>query len=137
MNKVILCGRLGADPELRKTPNDISVASFSIAVNRTKRKDGTQETDWIDCVAWRNDADFICKYWKKGKPILLTGNLQTRNYKDKNGNSRKSMEVIIETVEFCDFGNKNQVTSLEKPTDENDSSYSGNHDEFEDIALPN
>lgn len=101
MNKVIIMGRLAADPELRRTQSDLEVTSFTVAVNGMKKKDGTQDTNWIDCVAWRHNAEFICKYFGKGKQILLEGQLQTRNYEDKNGNKRKQVEVLVDHAEFC------------------------------------
>lgn len=101
MNRVIIMGRLAADPELRRTPSDISVTSFTIAVNRQRQKDGTQNTDWIDCVAWRHNAEFISRYFGKGKMILVEGALQTRTYEDKNGNKRKAVEVLVDRAEFC------------------------------------
>jgi len=98
MNRVVLSGRLAADPELRRTPNDISVTSFTIAVKRPFSKDAT---DWIDCVAWRQNAEFISRYFGKGKMILLEGVLQTRTYEDKSGNKRKAVEVQVDRAEFC------------------------------------
>ena len=100
MNKVVLLGRLAADPELRQTAGNIAVTSFSIAVDRPYSKGADRQTDWIDIVAWRNTAEFVCKYFQKGKPIIVEGSLQTRNWEDKNGNKRKSVEVLAENVEF-------------------------------------
>lgn len=101
MNKVILIGNLVRDPELRATQSGISVCSFRIAVNRRyKDQNGEYPTDFIDCVAWRNSAEFISKYFHKGKPILVVGNLQTRNYEDKEGVRRYVTEVAVDEVEF-------------------------------------
>lgn len=101
-NKTILCGRLTADVELKKTPSGVSVCSFSIAVNRKVSKDMEQKADFINCVAWRNDADFISKYFGKGSSILVVGNLQNRSWQDTNGNKKYATEVIIEEAHFVD-----------------------------------
>ncbi len=98
-NKVILMGRLTGDPELKTTPNNIQVTSFSIAVQRTAKKD---VTDFINIVAWRSTADFICKYFKKGQMILVDGEIQTRNYTDNNNVKRYVFEIMANNVSFCD-----------------------------------
>lgn len=98
MNKIIIMGRLSADPELKKTQSGLSVTNFTIA---TDRKGATEKaTDWIDCVAWRKTAEFICKYFQKGSPIVLDGNLQTRTWADNDGKKHKVTEVIVDAVEF-------------------------------------
>lgn len=100
-NRVILMGRITKDIELKTTPSGLSVTSFSIAVDRrVKSKDGEKVTDFIDCVAWRQTADFISRFFGKGKLILLEGELQTRTYTDKNGNNRKAVEVIVDRASF-------------------------------------
>ena len=99
-NKVILVGNLTANPELKQTPSGASVCSFSIAVNR-KGKDA--EVDFISIVAWRQTAEFVSKYFTKGKPILVCGQLQTRSYQDKQGNKRTVTEVVAEEVSFAGF----------------------------------
>lgn len=101
-NSVILSGRLTADPELKKTPNGISVTSFSIAVNRPYTKDGESQADFINVVAWRNTAEFVTKYFKKGSLIGIEGSIQTRNYEDKNGNKRTAFEVVANQVHFLE-----------------------------------
>lgn len=101
-NKVILIGNLTADPELKTTQNGISVASFSIAVGRRKVKDQEPQTDFINCVAWRNTAEFICNYFQKGKAILIVGSLQTRNWTDQNGQKRYVTEVVAEEAQFVE-----------------------------------
>lgn len=98
MNRIVLIGRLAADPELKTTQSGLSVTSFAIAVDRKGSTD--KVTDWIDIVAWRKTADFICKYFRKGSPIVIEGNLQTRMWEDKDGKKRKTVEVIAESVEF-------------------------------------
>ena len=102
LNNVVLMGRLTDKPELRKTPSDISVTSFTIAIDRGYQKQGAErQTDWIDCVAWRQQAEFICKYFDKGSMIAVTGSIQTRTYTDKNENRRKATEIIIDNASFC------------------------------------
>lgn len=101
LNSVILMGRLVADPELRQTPNGVSVCAFRIAVNRNfTGKDGKQQADFIDIVAWRQSAEFVSKYFAKGKMIIVEGSIQTRSYEDKNGNKRTAVEVVADNVQF-------------------------------------
>lgn len=107
MNKVIAIGRLCADPELKMTNNGKSVTVFTLAVNRQGQN---KESDFLDCVAWEKTADFICKYFAKGSPIVIEGALQTRSYEDKNGNKRKATEINVRNVEFAP---KNAGTSAE------------------------
>jgi len=95
MNKVILMGRLTADPELKITQSNIPVASFTIAVNR---KDSA---DFINCVAWRGTAELICKHFNKGKMIAIVGSLQSRTWQDNDGKNRKAVEVVVSEVHFC------------------------------------
>ena len=100
LNCVILMGRLVADPELRQTDSGIPVCQFAIAVPRKYVKDREQQTDFIDIVAWRQAAEFVCRYFSKGKMIIIEGAIQTRTYEDKNGNKRKAVEVIAGNVQF-------------------------------------
>lgn len=101
MNKVILIGNLTRDPEKRTTAQGTSVTTFTLAVNRKfKNDDGTYDADFINCVAWRQTADFIAQYFQKGSRIAVTGTIQTRSYQDKNGNSRYATEVIVDEAEF-------------------------------------
>jgi len=100
-NKTIICGRLTADPELKQTPSNVAVVTFNVAVERDyKGADGNRETDFIPVVAWRNTAEFICKYFTKGKPIIIDGRIQTRSYDDKDGNRRNVVEVLAEAAKF-------------------------------------
>ncbi len=102
INTVALMGRLTYDPELRSTPQGVSVIRFQIAVDRNYQKAGTErQADFIDCVAWRQTADFISRYFHKGSMIAVEGSIQTQNYTDKNGNQRKSVEVVANNVSFC------------------------------------
>lgn len=99
LNKVILGGRLTADVEQQATPNGVAVAKFTIAINR---RGNNNETDFINCVAWRNTAEFISKYFAKGSSICIVGTLQRRTYKDKDGNNRSITEVIADEALFVD-----------------------------------
>ena len=102
LNTAILMGRLVADPELRHTPNNVAVTSFTIAVDRSYVKAGTErQADFIDIVAWRNTAEFVCRYFRKGQMIALQGSIQTRSYTDSQGIKRKAFEVVADGVHFC------------------------------------
>lgn len=101
LNVVVIMGRLTADPELRTTANGISVTSFSVAVNRSYSKDGNNQTDFINCVAWRHNAEFITKYFGKGQMIAIKGSLQQRSYTDKDGNNRTAYDVVVDSADFC------------------------------------
>lgn len=100
-NIVILTGRLTADPELKTTTSNLPVTSFSIAVNRRYRA-GEEQTDFINIVAWRQTAEFICKYFKKGSLIGIEGSIQTRKYVDRNGNNRTAFEVVASNAQFVE-----------------------------------
>ena len=101
LNCAVLMGRLVADPELRTTTSGISVTSFRIAVDRSFVRQGEErQADFIDIVAWRNTAEFVCKYFQKGSPIIIEGSIQTRMWEDKAGQKRKSVEIVAENVEF-------------------------------------
>lgn len=101
-NKSILGGRLTADPELKQTTSGISVCSFSLAVNRKFQKDGEQQTDFISCVAWRNTAEFITRYFRKGSSLCIVGSIQTRTWTDQNNQKRFATEVIVDEAMFVD-----------------------------------
>lgn len=100
LNVVTLMGRLTADPELRTTPGGVSVSTFRIAVDRGFSKE-EQKTDFIDLVAWRGTAEFVCRYFRKGSLIAVSGSLQTRSYEDKNGNRRTAWEVEVNQAHFA------------------------------------
>lgn len=103
LNKTVVMGRLTADVELKKTGSGVSVCSFCIACDRDyKAKDQERETDWIDCVAWRHTAEFICKYFGKGRMVVAEGRLQTRTYEDKEGHKRKATELVVDNAYFGD-----------------------------------
>lgn len=106
LNKVVLCGRLTADPELKQTQNGIAVVSFSLAVNRrfTRGADGqnNSQADFINCVAWRQTAEFISRYFKKGSSLCVTGSIQTRTWNDNTGAKRYVTEVVVDEAMFVD-----------------------------------
>lgn len=108
-NKVILGGRLTADPELKTTQNSVSVTSFNLAVNRRfKSEQGQQQTDFISIVAWRQTAEFICRFFKKGSNICVVGSLQVRNFTDQQGNKRYVTEVVADEAYFCETKSENE-----------------------------
>lgn len=147
LNTTVLMGRLTADPELRHTPSDISVTSFTLAVERSYVKSGgDRQVDFIDIVAWRSTAEFVCKYFRKGQLVAVQGSIQTRTYQDKNGNNRKAFEIIADNVYFAEpkrdnssFSNQNttsQSRNFDTIETEDNSSYSnGNIDDFEEVPM--
>lgn len=116
LNKVILGGRLTADVEIKQTPSGVPVCNFSLAVNRKYSKDGNQETDFINCQAWRNTAEFIGKYFRKGSSLCVVGSIQTRSWQDQNGQKRYATEVIVDEAMFVDAKNDTQGTGTANPT---------------------
>ena len=103
LNKIFIMGRLTRDPELRRTQSGTAVTSFSLAVDRDyKSQSGEKETDFIDVVAWRSTAEFVSKYFTKGRMAVVEGRLQIRDWKDREGNNRRSAEVIADNVYFGD-----------------------------------
>lgn len=119
-NLAILTGRLTADPELKTTPNGISVTSFTLAVNRNYKAGEEQETDFINIVAWRQTAEFITKYFNKGNLIGIEGSIQTRKYQDKNGNNRTAFEVVANEVHFIESKRNNDDTQSYSNADTDD-----------------
>lgn len=116
LNIVALQGRLAADPEQRTTQNGTPVTSFSLAVQRNvKGGDGEYGTDWIDCVAWKGTAEFICKYFQKGQLMVVNGTLQTRSYEDKQGIKRKATEVVVQSAYFCESRNTSSGAQHREP----------------------
>ena len=113
LNKVFLQGRLVADPELRKTQQGTPVASYRLAVERDyKSKDSNaQNADFVNIVSWRNTAEFVCKYFTKGRMMLVEGRLQIRDYTDKDGNKRVAAEVVTDNVHFADSRKDESGTS--------------------------
>ncbi|WP_454969181.1 single-stranded DNA-binding protein [Eubacterium sp.] len=110
INMVALMGRLTFEPEVRTTPSGVSVMRFQVACDRSYQKSGQdRQADFIDCVAWRQTAEFISRYFHKGSMIAVEGTLQTSSYTDKNGNQRKQVEVLANNVSFC--GSKSETGS--------------------------
>lgn len=102
INMVALMGRLTYEPELRTTPSGVSVLRFQVACDRNYQRSGQdRQADFVDCVAWRQTAEFISRYFHKGSMIAVEGSIQTSNYTDKNGNNRKQVEVVANNVSFC------------------------------------
>ena len=126
-NKVILIGNITKDVELKQTPTGVSVCSFDIAVNRKLNR---EVTDFISIVTWRQQAEFVSKYFKKGQAILVCGELQTRSYTDKQGNKRTAVEVVADEVSFV--GNKESSTEA-KSEAYVPSAYTQNSQNFEAI----
>lgn len=111
LNKVVLAGRLTSDPELKLTPNGVSVVSFSLAVNRkaiVKDNQRVQEADYINLVAWRQTAEFISRYFKKGSALCITGSIQTRSWTDESGQKRYATDVVVDEAMFVDSMNNNK-----------------------------
>lgn len=103
LNRVLLQGRLGSDPELRTTPTGVEVATVNIAVDRDRKDaNGERQTDWVTIVAWRSTAKFLTTYFQKGRMVLVEGRLQVRNYTDRDGNKRTAAEVVADNIYFGD-----------------------------------
>ena len=122
LNKIIIMGRLVRDPELRKTQSGVSVVSFTVAVDRDFKNGDEKVTDYIDCTAWRGQADFISKFFTKGRAIVVDGQLQSRKWQDKEGNNRVSWEVQAQNVYFADSKR------------DGDGGQSGGQQKFEEVA---
>ena len=114
-NLVVLTGRLTADPEIKTTANGSPVTTFSIAVNRNYRAGEEQQTDFINIVAWRQRAEFITKYFKKGSMIGIEGSIQTRRYQDKNGNNRTAFEVVVNNAQFVESKRDGAAAGSDEP----------------------
>ena len=119
LNHITIMGRLTRDPELRRTGSGIAVASFTVAVDRdfADKQSGEKETDFIDCVAWRQTGEFVSKYFTKGRMAVVSGRLQIRSWTDKDGNKRRTAEVVADNVYFGD--SKKEISGGE--------SYGGNY----------
>lgn len=135
LNKVILIGRLTANPELKTTQSGVAVTSFCIAVDRPATKDGEKKTDFINIVAWRKTAEFICKYFLKGSAIIICGSIQTRSWKDEQGKTRYATEVVASEASFAESKKNSENTSItaeEAASEGNYGAYTA--DEFEAIV---
>ena len=115
MNKIIITGRLTHDPEVKQTTNGVAVVNITVAVDRPYSKNQEKVTDFITVVAWHQTADFIGKYFSKGKPIAVVGSLQSRKWQDRNGNNNTAWEVQAESVEFV-IGSENNNSTNNKKT---------------------
>ena len=136
MNKIVLMGRLTADPELRTTPNGVSVTSFTIAVQRDYARQGEErQTDFFDIVAWRGTAEFVNRYFSKGNMIAVAGSMQTRSYVDKNGNNRKAYEVVADNIYFTGEkrGSSSDGGSYQQASTPAAAYSSGSTEDFEDM----
>lgn len=120
LNHITVMGRLTKDPDVRRTPNGVPVTSFTLAVDRDF---GEKATDFIDCVAWKNTADFVGKYFAKGRMAIADGRLQIREWNDKEGNKRRSAEIVADHVYFGDS----------KKNDSNDDDWTKDADEAEEV----
>lgn len=130
MNIIAIKGRLVRDPEIRQTQSGVSVTNITVAVDRSYSAGGEKQTDFFDCVFWRQGAEFVSKYFKKGKEIIVTGEMQSRKWQDKDGNNRISWEIQNAHAEFC--GGKGENTQQEK---QNVSDYAVVDDSADDIPF--
>lgn len=140
LNCITIMGRLTRDPELRRTGSGTAVANFTLAVDRdfSSKDGGEKEVDFIDCIAWRGTGEFVSKYFTKGRMAVVSGRLQVRNWKDKDGNNRRTAEVVAESVYFgdskrgADSGDKYEPGGLNYAGD----GHSGFRDIDDDGELP-
>lgn len=137
MNKVILCGRLTANPELKQTTSGIATCRFTVAVDRriANKETGEREADFVTCVAWRKTAEFLSKFFTKGKLICLEGSLRNNNYQDKNHSdvTHYTMEVQVDNIEFC--GGKNDSGNSQQSSNPSAESDTSTIDTFDDIPF--
>lgn len=117
LNKCFLLGRLTKDPEIRRTNGGTAVTSFTLAVDRDFKTNGEKDTDFIEVVAWRNTAEFVSKYFSKGRMAIVEGRLQIRDWTDKNGNKRRTAEVVADNVYFGDSKKENKQEPEYKQAD--------------------
>lgn len=142
LNKAILMGRLVRDPELRRTQSNTAVASFTLAIDRQRDKDGNRQTDFIDCVAWGKKAEFLTRYFTKGMAVIIVGQIQSRNWEDKNGNKRTTIEVSCEDVSFGETKKNREQTSerAQMPAGgflgEDSSGFADASDDYDDNDVP-
>jgi single-strand DNA-binding protein len=137
LNKVVLCGRLTADPELKQTQNGIAVVSFSLAINRrfTRGADGqnNSQADFINCVAWRQTAEFISRYFKKGSSLCVTGSIQTRTWNDNTGAKRYATDVVVDEAMFVDSRADNASAASYVPDAYGSPSFASEAPNFEEV----
>ena len=137
LNHIVLMGRLTRDPELRRTANGVAVASFTLAVDRDFAAAGAEkETDFIDIVAWRNTAEFVSRYFTKGRMAVVTGRLQIRNWTDKDGNKRTTYDVVVDSADFCGSKAESGGSAPMARTEEAPASFSNvDTGDFEEISM--
>ena len=128
-NKVILIGNLVEDPELKQTPSGVPVTNFRIAVSRCFQREGEQNADFISIVAWRQSAEFVNKYFTKGKSILVCGSLQSRSWTDKDNNKRSTLEVVADEVSFVERKTNDEAVPSTVPTP-----YNATREEFTEFV---
>lgn len=116
INSVVIMGRLTKNPELKTTQSGLSVVFFTVAVDRKYQKDGERQADFLNVVAWRQTAEFVEKYFRKGSMIAVQGSIQTRKYEDTNGNNRIAVEIVADNVSFC--GSKSEKPNLNVTADD-------------------
>lgn len=135
LNHITIMGRLTRDPELRRTGSGIAVTNFTLAVDRdyNPKDGGEKEVDFIDCISWRQSAEFVAKYFSKGKMAVVDGKLRIRNWTDKEGNKRRSAEVEADSVYFCDSKRQDQGNTTYQP-DYGPQSYAGGFPETMALA---
>lgn len=126
LNHIVIMGRLTRDPELRRTGSGVAVASFTLAVDRDFSNNGERETDFIDCVAWRGTGEFVSKHFVKGRMAVVSGRLQLRDWTDKEGNKRRSAEVVADNVYFADSKAQQAATAAPAAPAGNPAAFTGN-----------
>jgi len=134
LNRTILIGRLVKDPEVKTTQSQIAFCGFTIAVDRKTKKDAEKQADFISCVAWRQQAEFLGKYFQKGSRVAVTGNLQSRSYDDKEGKKVYITEVVVDEIEFVDSKKEGQPNDNWKPSESQSAPAvtNGNYPSFDD-----
>ena len=137
LNHIVIMGRLTRDPELRRTGTGTAVASFTVAVDRDfSGKDGAEkETDFIDCVAWRQTGEFVSKYFTKGRMAVVSGRLQIRSWTDKDGNKRRTAEVVADNIYFADSKRDGDTAGSYAPTDPGYGGYTTHSTPASDFAM--
>ena len=135
INKVILMGRLTADPELKTSANNVSIVQFTVAVNRryVSKDSNERQVDFIDCTAFNRNAEFLNKYFRKGSSIIVFGNIQVDVWKDKEGHSRRSTRIIVDELQFGESKNRDASSSAPATAEREGFSNASNSDFFSDI----
>jgi single-strand DNA-binding protein len=138
-NQALLIGRLAADPELKQTTSGTSVSTFSLAVDRRIKKDGDPPCDFLNIVAWKEQAEFICKYFRKGQQILIRGEIQVRSWTSRDGSKRYVTEIIAKDIGFVDSKKDDPTASTIAPSYNpytNSAATSAEFEEVDDASLP-